>query len=175
MLTFVNWIHEVRTMRRQLIVVLALYFASIPVFAQSSSPERRDLDAIVASGQEAAIRAVTFRQGDAKGFKRGHPDFTPDGWTEFLKHMRGWLDEKGAPTFSSSFTPSRNAVVIGNENGVVHFRIPGTLIQRRNGSSTTYRAALEVYAFRDMIHGGQAIKIKHLEEITCAGASSACQ
>jgi hypothetical protein len=90
--------------------------------------------------------------------------------------MRGWLDEKGAPTFSSSFKPSRNAVVIGNENGVVHFRIPGTLIQRRNGSRTTYRAALEVYAFRDMlIHGGQAIKIKHLEEITCAGASSACQ
>jgi hypothetical protein len=78
MLTFVNWIfHEVRTMRRQLIVVLALFFASIPLFAQSSSPESRDIDAIVASGQEAAIRAVTFRQGDAKGWEKWASRFHP--------------------------------------------------------------------------------------------------
>jgi hypothetical protein len=162
--------------RRQLIVVFAVFFTSIPLFGQGSSPESMDQNTIVASAQHAAVQAVNFRQGDAEGWKRGRPDFTPEGWSEFVKHMQGWLDEKGAPTFSSSFVPSRNAVVIGNENGVVHFRIPGTLTQRQNGSRTTYRAALEVYAFRDLlIHGGKAIKIKHLEQIACAGASTACQ
>ena len=162
--------------RRQLIVVFAVFVICTPLFAQSSSPESRDQNTIVASAQDAAVQAVNFRQGDAEGWKRGRPDFTPEGWAEFVKHMQGWLDEKGAPTFSSSFVPSRNAVVIGNENGVVHFRIPGTLTQRQNGSRTSYRAALEVYAFRDLlIHSGKAIKIKHLEQITCAGALTACQ
>ena len=78
--------------------------------------------------------------------------------------MQGWLDEKGAPGFSSSFVPSGNAVVIGNENGVVHLRIPGTLTHKQNGSITAYRAAIEVYALRDLlIHGGEPIKIKHLD------------
>ena len=163
-------------MRRQLIVLCALFFTSIPLLAQSSSPERRDESTIVAIAQDGAVRAVNFRQGDAEGWKRGRRDFTPEGWTEFVKHMPGWQDEKGAPTFSSSFVPSRNTVVIGNENGVVHFRVPGTLTQTQNGSRTAYRAAIEVYAFRDLlIHGGKAIKIKHLEQITCAGASTACQ
>jgi hypothetical protein len=166
----------VRTVRRQLIVVFAVLFTSIPLFAQSSLQERRDQNMIVAVAQDAAVRAMNFRQGDTEGWKRGRPDFTPEGWTEFVKHMQGWLDEKGAPTFSSSFVRSRNAFVIGNENGVVHFRIPGTLTQKQNGSGTTYRAAIEVYGFRDLLmHGGKAIKIKHLEQITCAGASTACQ
>ena len=162
--------------RSQLVVFFALFFTSVPLSAQSSSPERRDQYTIVAAAQDAAVRAVTFRQGDAEGWKRGRPDFTQEGWTEFVKHMQGWLDEKGAPRFSSSFVPSGNAVVIGNENGVVHFRIPGTLTHKQNGSITAYRAAIEVYALRDLlIHGGEPIKIKHLEQITCAGASTACQ
>jgi hypothetical protein len=113
--------HEVRMVRRQVIVVFSVFLTSIPLFAQSSSPERRDQNTIIASAQDAAVRAVNFRQGDAEGWKRGRRDFTPDGWKKFVKHMQGWLDEKGAPTFSSNFVPSRNAVVIGNENGVAHF------------------------------------------------------
>lgn len=62
------------------------------------------------------------------------------------EHMEGWLDQKGAPTFTSSFVPSRDAVVVGQEKGIVHLRIPGTLKQTQNKSSTTYRAAIEVYA-----------------------------
>ena len=163
-------------MRRQLIVFFAGFLTSIPLFSQSSSPETRDQTTIVAAAQDAAVRAVNFRQGEVDGWKRGRSDFTPEGWTEFVKHMQGWLDEKGAPTFSSSFVPSRNAVVIGNENGIVHFRIPGTLTQSQSVSRTSYRAAIEVYALRDLLtHGEKAIKIKHLEQITCAGASTACQ
>ena len=162
--------------RLQLIALFAVFFTGIPLLAQRSSPERRDESTIVAIAQDASVRAVNFRQGDAEGWKRARRDFTPEGWTEFVKHMQGWLDEKGAPTFSSNFVASRNAVVISNENGVVHFRIPGTLTQSQNGSRTAYRAAIEVYAFRDLlIHGGKAIKIKHLEQSTCAGTSTACQ
>ena len=74
-----------------------------------------------------------------------------------MKHMEGWLDQKGAPTFTSNFVPSRDAVVLGLENGVVHLRIPGTLKQTQNQSSTTYRAAIDVRA------GGKPTKIQHLD------------
>jgi hypothetical protein len=67
--------------RRQLIVVFAVFFTSIPLFAQSSSPESMDQNTIVASAQDAAVQAVNFRQGDAEGWKRGRPNFTPEGWT----------------------------------------------------------------------------------------------
>ena len=63
--------HEVRMVRRQVIVVFAVFLTSIPLFAQSSSPERRDQNTIIASAQDAAVRAVNFRQGDAEGCKRG--------------------------------------------------------------------------------------------------------
>ena len=33
------------------------------------------------------------------------PDFTADGWKEFMKRMDGWLDAKGAPVGSQLFTP----------------------------------------------------------------------
>ena len=52
------------------------------------------------------------------------------------------------------------AVIIADENGIVHFRIPGTLTQRQNKSGTTYRGAIEVYAPRDLlIHKGKPIKL----------------
>jgi len=162
--------------RHQLIVLFGVFLNGILLLAQNSSPEARDERTIVAIAQDASVRALNFRQGDAEGWKRARRDFTPEGWTEFVKHMQEWLDEKGAPTFSSNFVASRNAVVIGKENGVVHFRIPGTLTQTQNGSKTAYRVAIEVYAFRDLlIHKGKAIKIKHLEQSTCAGTSTACQ
>src|SRR5438046_10705121 len=69
-----------------------------------------------------------------------------------MKHFEGFLDKTGAPIFSSSFVPSKSATVLGQENGIVHLRIPGTLTQTQNQSRTTYRAALEVYA------GGKPIK-----------------
>jgi hypothetical protein len=144
-------------------------FAGIPLFAQTQSPAKTDQAAIVAFAQKAAVRALDFRQGDIGSLTHACADFTPEGWKEFMKHMEGWLDQKGAPTFTSSFVPSRDAVVLGLENGVVHLRIPGTLKQTQNQSSTTYRAAIDVRA------GGKPTKIQHLEQITCVGASAACQ
>jgi len=102
---------------------------------------------------------------------RAQADFTASGWTDFMRHMQGFLDDKGAPTFTSTFVPSRNATVLGEKDGVVHFRIPGALTQTNNIGKTTYRAAVEVYAGSN----GSATKIQRLEQITCVGASTACQ
>jgi hypothetical protein len=141
----------------------------IPLFAQTPFQARADQAAMVDFAQKAAVRALDFRQGDIESLSHGRADFTPEGWTDFLKHMEGFLDQQGAPTFSSIFTPSGNVVVIGQENGTVHIRIPGKLKQTHNQSSTTYRAAIEVHA------GGKPIKIQQLEQTTCGGASTACQ
>jgi hypothetical protein len=142
-----------------------LYFA----FRSTQPLAKTDQAAIVAFAQETAVRALNFRQGDIGSLTRARADFTPEAWKEFMKNMEGCLDQKGAPTFSSSFVPSRDAVVVGQENGIVHLRIPGTLKQTQNRSSTTYRAAIEVRA------GSKPIKLQHLEQITCGGASTACQ
>jgi len=99
---------------------------------------------------------------------RSRPNFTADAWKDFMKHMEGFLDQKGAPTFGSSFVPSGKAMVLGEEKGIVHLRILGTLKQTQNLSSTIYRgAAIDVFA------GGQPTRIQRLEQLTCGGAG--CQ
>ena len=46
---------------------------------------------------------------------------------------------------------------------MARIRIPGTLTQSNNLGKTTYRAAIEIYALRDLlIHAGKPIKIQHL-------------
>ena len=147
----------------------------VAIFASAQS-QPSDQTTIMASAQKSAVRALNFRQGEVSSLTRVHGDFTPEGWKDFMKHMEGFLDQNGAPTFNSSFVPSKDPVFLDSRDGVVHFRILGTLTQSQNQSRTTYRAAIEVYALRDLlIQGGSAIKIQHLEQITCSGASTVCQ
>jgi len=133
-----------------------------------SAPNREQAN-IVAFAEPAAVRAVNFREGDAAGFTGSRKEFTDDAWNHFITHMQGFLDEKGAPAFTSTFIGSGPAKVLDENNGVVRFRIPGTLTQSNKLGKTTYRAALEVSA------GGKPVRIQKLEQITCAGASPACQ
>jgi hypothetical protein len=142
------------------IVLLVALSGGTPVFAQTPA---------VAFAEEAAIRALDFHQGDLASLTDARHDFTPEGWSAFLKHMRGWLDASGAPTFSSRFAPSGNAVILRTEQGAVTVSIPGTLKQTQNTSSTTYRAAIEVRV------SGTPPKIQHLEQITCPKESAVCR
>lgn len=151
-----------------------LLLIGVLVFPQTQAPAKADQATVVRVAARAAIAAINFREGDAAGLVHARADFTPEGWKEFLKHMEGFLDPKGAPTFTSTFLPSRGPTVLADDHGVVRFRIPGTLTQNSKLGRTTYRAAIEVSALRDlMIRGGKPIKIQHLEQITCAGTS--CQ
>jgi hypothetical protein len=74
-----------------------------------------------------------------------------------MKRLDGWLDEKGAPTFSQS-------------DGVLHLTIPGTLKHRQNNLTSTYPIVVEVRA------SGRPVKIEHLEQSICGGPTATpCQ
>jgi hypothetical protein len=148
--------------------VFVLVLVSAPLLAQGL-PTTADKRMVVDVAQTAAVQTLNFSQGDIESLARARVNFTPGGWDDFMKRMQGFLDAKGAPTFTSSFVPSGNATILGEENGVVHFRVPGTLVQSNNVGKTTYRGAIEVRA------GGNPVRIEHLEQIACVGASTACQ
>ena len=154
---------------RQHTVFLVGLLAGISLFAQTQGPANSEQAAVVAFARETAMQTLNFRQGDSASLTKTRADFTPEGWKEYMKHMEGFLDEKGAPTFSSSFVPSSSATLVDENDGSVHIRIPGILKQTQNRSSTTYRAVLDVMA------GGKPAKIRHLETLTCGGKSHACQ
>ena len=145
-------------MRCQRAAFLVVFCSSSIFFAQTAPTKQTE--AIVEVAKKAAVHSLSFTQGDLASLTAARPDFTPEGWSEFMNHMNGFLDAKGAPTFSSDFTPSGDAVVIAEENGVIHFKVPGTLTQTQNKSRTTYdHAAIDVKA------AGKPIKISHLEQI----------
>jgi hypothetical protein len=142
---------------------------SITVQVPAGQAPNREQTAIVTFVQRAAVRAVNFSQGDAKGFTASRGDFTDDAWKDFINHMQGFLDEKGAPTFTSSFVVSGPAKVLDERNGTVRFIIPGTLIQSSKLAKTTYLAVLEVSA------GGEPLKMQKVEQIACTATSAVCE
>ena|SRR5579864_831943 len=146
-------------MRSNVLVLCVLSFAISSVLAQTAGVTAKN-QAAVEFAQKAAVRALSFNQGDAESLRRARPDFTPEGWNEFMRQMQGFMDEKGAPAFSSKFAPSGKAVVIREEQGLIHFRIPGTLTQTQGTSRTTYS-----HSEIDVKAGGQPVKIEHLEAI----------
>src|SRR5260370_4337691 len=96
---------------------LSLVFCCcVPLFSQTQPPAKTDQAAIVSFAQAAAVRPLHFRQGDAGSMTHSQVDFTTDGRKDFMKHMEGLLDQTGAPTFSSSFVPSKHAVLAGDTN-----------------------------------------------------------
>jgi hypothetical protein len=155
-------------MRYCLLTLFCALGTGVLLTAQTPPLNKRDQDAIVAFVNKAAVGALNFRQGDLASLTHARPDFTPEGWADFLKHMQGFLDEKGAPTFTSSFVPSGDAVIVDEKNGTVHIRIPGTLKQTHDQSNATYRVRIQVHA------GGKPIKMTLLEQTMCVGPG-ACQ
>jgi hypothetical protein len=112
--------------------------------------------------EQAAVRALNFEQGDAQSLTKSRDDFTPQGWDAFMKTMQGFLDAKGAPTFSCKFVPEGASVRVKNDSGESVLKIPGTLTQTSGGSRTTYRLRVEV------TETGDPPKIQHLEQVTCS-------
>jgi hypothetical protein len=131
--------------------ILTFALLGIALCAQSQTSDQAT---VIASAKKEAIAAVNFHQGDGASLKRARNDFTSEGWKSFIGHMQGFLDQNGAPQFSSTFVASKEPVFLGENSGVVHFRIPGTLTQAQGSSKTVYRAALEVYAERDPLNYG---------------------
>jgi hypothetical protein len=145
-------------MRVHFMLLFGALLVSSPAVAQTTPAPTPDQAAIVGLLQKAVVRALNFDRGDLERLRGARADFTPEGWREFMKRLDGWLDEKGAPTFSSSFVPSGDPTLVSQSGGVFHITIPGTLRHRQNGSSTTYRVVIDVRA------AGKPMKIEHLEQ-----------
>ena len=150
--------------RLRLGVSFALLIAT-PALAQTQPPDG------IAIVQKAVLRALNFEQGNLERLHEAQPDFTLAGWSAFVKHLDGFLDARGAPTYTSSFTPSGNARVVSQGDGALHLIIPGTLKQTQNTSSTTYPIVVEVKAL------GNPLKIDHLKQTICGKppVSTPCQ
>lgn len=153
-----------------------LVLLALELSPQEDKPVTKVNSTLITAAQQAAVAAVNFPEGDATAFNRSRSDFTPEGWNDFLKPMAAFLDPRGAPTFTSTFVAAHDAKLISEKDGVLRLRIPGTLTQSNKIGRTTYRqAAIEVYVLRARNIGETSIKIQRLEQITCAGASLACQ
>jgi hypothetical protein len=147
-----------------LVMVFAAILASSPASAQTTPADQAALV------QKAVVRALNFDQGDLARLRGARDGFTPEGWTQFMKHLGGWLDDKGAPTYTSSFVVSGEPRIVSQSAGVLQLTIPGTLKQRQNNSTTTYPIVVEIRA------SGAPIKIEHLQQLICGGPTATpCQ
>lgn len=141
-----------------LFIVCSVY----PLTAQtvSSSSSAKEQAALVESVRAMSLKAMTFQESNLASLNASQANFTPDGWKEFLNHMSGFLDDDGAPTFTSSFTPAGKTEILKKESDTIKIRIPGAIMQTHGVSTTNYRhAALDVTA------GGNPVKIQHLEQV----------
>lgn len=139
---------------RTILVLTGLYAL---LLAHTALSQNSDSKAI----ERAAAQALNFDQGDLQSLQKSKSSFTPAGWNEFMKTMQGFLDARGAPTFTSKFVVVQGTTEDRSKGDPVSLKIPGTLTQSSGGSSTTYRLHLEVRAV------GNPAKIEHLEQVTC--------
>jgi hypothetical protein len=156
------------TEHRGRLAILCLITFLIPIAGHSMQQPPVEEQSPPSFARAAAINAFTFRQGDRAGFVRSRATFTDDAWTKFVKDLQGWLDQDGAPIFSSTFVPTSAGRVVDEQNGVTHVRVPGTLTQTQNQSRTTYRAAIDVWV------AGRPLRVQQLTQTTCVGSSKAC-
>lgn len=143
----------------------------LPVSAMAQTSDAPS-DALVKSLEKAVVRALDYGQGDKVSLADARDDFTASGWSDFIDGLKGWLDEEGAPIYSSKFTPSGPAVDIRYVNGAVRLTLPGLLVQQARNthggvSTTSYRVEIDIEA------SVNPIKIKRLSQRTCGGASAA--
>lgn len=128
-------------------------------------------DTQVRFAETASNTALNFRQGNLASLVDAKSDFTATGWAEFMRHLVGSLDDGGAPTFDSTFTPSGVAVNAKQDKGKLSLTIPGVLKhESRNShggaSSTSYRAEIDVRV------SASPFKIEMLVQRTCGGATT---
>jgi hypothetical protein len=154
-------------MRVPFIVLLGAVLLINPVLAQTPAP---DADQVVGAVQKAVVRALNFGQGDLERLRGARSEFTPVGWTAFMKHLDGFLDANGAPAYTSSFVPSGGPTIISQGDGVLQLTMTGTLKQTQNTMSTTYPIVVEVRAV------GKPLKIDYMKQSICGGRTATpCQ
>ena len=153
-------------MRYSLVVLVVTFGLANPRWPQNVLAVTTDQTAAIDFVQKAVPRALDYNQGNRETLMDAEENFTPDGWREFMNWLAGFLDDKGAPTGSSSFTATGAAVVKSQGNGAIHLAIPGTLKQQSKNVygglfTTTYRVTVDIEL------SGNPLKIQHLKTTTC--------
>jgi hypothetical protein len=154
----------------RVLVLLGVVLLATPALAQTPAAPDAEQASAVGAVQKAVLRALNFSQGDLEHLKATRADFTPEGWKAFMKHLDGFLDDKGAPIFTSSFVQSGGSTIISQGDGVLHLTLTGTLKQTQKTMSATYPIVVEVRAV------GKPMKIEHLKQSICGGRTATpCQ
>lgn len=145
-------------------ILAALSIAAFACQLAAQNAPRETSSSITA---KTVVAALSFQQSNLASFKRAQENFTSKGWDEFIKTMQGFLEPDGAPTFTSSFAAAGPALIMSEEHGSISAKIPGTLTQTHDKSTTSYRLRVEVQTI------GTPPRIDHLKQITCLGAAAA--
>ena len=144
-------------------VLLLLPLSSLVLCQATAGPADRDTLVV----RDAVVRALNFEQGNISSLSQSRTGFTARGWNTYLGTLKGFLDDTGAPTFTSKFVPAADPVIVKKEAGAISLKIPGTLTQTHGKSATTYRLRVDVEAV------GNPPRIDSLEQVTCGEARAA--
>jgi hypothetical protein len=156
-----------RTYMRYLLITLIVGLCvGSPGHVPSVSAATTDQIAAMNFAKQAVSRALNYEQGNRASLVDAQSDFTPEGWREFMKWLDGYVDAKGAPTHSSTFTITGEAVLKSDERGIVRLSIPGILKQQSKNAyggvfTTTYRVVVDV----ELV--GNPRRVQHLKVRTC--------
>ena len=153
---------------------VALFFAWVFLAGSacaSSDAQFNAADPQLRFAQKAAVDALNFRQGEPASLMDTKPMFTGPGWADFMKRLTGFVDLQGAPTFTSTFTPSGPAIAAKQDKASLTITVPGVLKHEsqspQGGASTTsYRAEIDVRV------SPSPFKVEMLVQRTCGGATT---
>lgn len=153
---------------RSIATVLLAAFVTQQAFSSEPVPGQATP---VQEATAVCVRALAFDQGDSASLLDVKDRFSAEGWAGFMKKLDGWLDGKGAATFTSRFVPSGPVLDVRRHDGVVDLTIPGVLEQQSHNayggvSTTKYRAEI------DLQLAEATRKVTHLKQRTCGGAGS---
>ena len=155
-------------MRTLVAPLLASVFLAVSAVA-GADVQFNAADPQVRFAEKAAVDALSFRQGELASLVDMKPLFSAPGWADFMKRLTGFVDPQGAPTFTSTFTPSGPAIAAKKDQASLIITVPGVLkhesrSSQGSASSTSYRAEIDVRV------SPSPFRIEMLVQRTCGGA-----
>jgi hypothetical protein len=153
-------------MRTTVLIALLLTLPGLVRGEPGPGDSAPDQGAIIKYGVRAVPRALNFAQGDRASLVDAEADFTAKGWESFMHRLSGWLDDHGAPKYTSTFTQGERTPRVHTVDGAVVLTLYGELKQQNRNehggvSTTTYSVAV------DATISTKPLKVDRLEERTC--------
>lgn len=111
-------------------------------------------------------KALDFQKGDVVSLTDAQNDFTPAAWDKFAAKFDGWLDDGGAPQFSSELTDLTFVSSALSGDGKTRTVYGGVLTYAQGASHTAYRVKITA-EFSD-----DPVMITALDYSTCGGANA---